>query len=131
MPKYFATQYEQYEVSSANFDHFVEIIGRDERNWELSKQEVIVLALHRLSVMVNGLYYHVDSFFSEDRREPLGEWDAICEFSPDEPHAAFLERVARSINALSITTFLTGCRLEKAVRHRSVGKDAPKAKSLG
>ena len=128
MPKYIGTQYQQYEVSNANFDRFIDMIGHEERNWELSKQEVILLALKRLSVLVNGLYCHVDSFFSEDRREPLGEWDDICEFGPDEPHAAFLERVARSINALSISVYFTGCRLDQAVRYRDAGKDAPDAK---
>lgn len=128
MPECFGKQYDKYDVEMSNLDRFLDMIAHEEQNRELSKQEVIVLALKRLSVLSNGLYYHIDSFFSEDRREELGEWDDICEFNPGVPHAEFLERVARSVNALSITVFFTICRLDAAVRQRTVGTDAPGSK---
>jgi hypothetical protein len=114
----------RYEVSYANFKNFVKLIRDEEKNRELSKQEAILNAIDRLRAQMNGLFGHVDGFHRDDKQVSLPIFDDSYIPSAEDPLAVFLEKVARSINALSITSFLISCRLDTALIFRAVDDDA-------
>lgn len=117
MPEYYELR---REVSYANFDHFLKTIEDDDERLDLSKQEAIVRAVARLRERVDGLFRHVDGFFCDDRGVDPPEYDDGATPNAKDPLGVFLDKLARSINCLSITAFITGCRLDIALKFRDV-----------